>query len=476
MPRQSNPRGVPVNQFHHPQPRGCEPGSGGPRRSARWRRIFAVGATTTGARGISLMVNLLVLPFVVHSLDKGEFGLWLNLTSTFTMLSALDFGVGLAVMGQVSDARGRDDAGAVRRVVTTALVLLGGAAVVLLVLSGLLALTLDWRYLLGAGPGVPASEVGLLVFAVGVTAAISLPLSIADRLSYALQRGHVAALSNSLGLLAQAAGLLGVAAFAPDLRWFLAVYLATYPLAGVTLALLLARSVRALRPRLRDVDRPTCVRLGREGAQLFLLTVMGLVSFKSDALVVGHFLGADRVAEYVLPFTLYALVPTVAGAFLTPLWASYREAWAHGDQAWVRTAYLRSVGLLTVTGAVAAGVLVPITPWLLRLWIGAGAAVPSAGLLAALGSYVVVMCATTAVAVFLNGAGELRPQIVVGAVMTVVNVVGSIWSVRRLGLSGPLWSTVVAQTLVVLVPSLLIARRRLARPRTAAGKVLRTAG
>jgi O-antigen/teichoic acid export membrane protein len=439
--------------------------------SDRWRRIFAIGATTVGGRGISLIVNLLMLRIVGRCLEKEEFGLWLNLTSTFSMLAVLDFGVGLAVMGQVSEARGSDDTASTRRVVTTAFLMLTGAAVLLLALSGLLAFSLDWDALLGVDR-VPTAVVDQLVFAVGATAALSLPLMVAGRVYYALERGHVAALCTSIGVLAQALGLIGVAAFAPGLRWFSGMYLATSLVAGLAMTLLLARSVRDAWPRLRHVDRATCGRLGREGVQLFVLTVMGMVAFKSDSFVIGHYLGVDRVAAYVLPFTVYALVPTVAGAFLTPLWASYREAWARGDQAWVRKAYVRSVVLLTAAGAVAAGVLVPITPMLLRLWVGDGVAVPPPGLLAALGGYVVIMCATTAVAVFLNGAGVLRPQMVVGAVMTVVNLVASVWSVRRLGLSGPLWSTVASQTLVVLVPCMLLAHRRLASPRAAARDVL----
>ncbi|MFE9092936.1 lipopolysaccharide biosynthesis protein [Streptomyces sp. NPDC007264] len=449
-------------------PASDSPSPDGPQGPDRWRSILAIGATTTGARGISLVANLLVLPFVVHGLAKAEFGLWMNLTSTFTMLALLDFGVGLAVMGQVSDARGGKDAASVRRVVTTAFVLLTGAALLLLALSGLLAFTLDWNHLLGVGQEVPAPVVGQLVFAVGATAAVSLPLTIAGRVYYALQRGHVAALATSLGVLAQAGALLAVASFAPDLRWFSAAYLSTSLLAGGITTVLLVRSNRRARPHFRDIDRAACGRLGREGVQLFLLTAMGIVSFKSDAFVIGHYLGADRVAEYVLPFTVYALVPTVLGAFLTPLWATYREAWARSDLAWVRTAYLRSVVLASVAGVVVAGVLVPITPWLLRLWIGDGAAVPPLGLLLGLAGYVVIMCASTPVAVFLNGAGALRPQVVVGTLMTVVNVAVSIWFVHRFGLAGPLWATVVTQTFVVLVPCLLVAHRQLTRPCPAA--------
>ncbi|MGW1030510.1 lipopolysaccharide biosynthesis protein [Streptomyces sp. NPDC002577] len=411
---------------------------------------------------MSLVVNLMVIRVVARSLEPGEFGLWLNLTTVFGMLVICDFGVGLAVMGQVSAASGHNDSAAMRRVVSTAFFLLTGCALVGLALSGLVTLAFDWNGVLGVGHEVPGALVHQLLFAVAATAALSLPLTVAGRVYHALQRGHVPALHTSFGVVVQAAGLLGVAVAAPDVRWFFAAYLMTSLIAGITTTvLLLARPINDLRPRLHDVDRHTCGRLAREGVQLFLLSMIGLVAYKSDAILIGHYLGASRVAEYVLPFTLFALVPTFAGVFLTPLWAAYREAWARGDHAWVRSAYVRSVVLATAVGALAANALVAVTPRILRVWIGDDVAIPPMEMLVALACYVAVMCASSAVSIFLNGAGVLRSQMVLASVMAVLNVLASIWSVTRLGLAGPLWSTVVTQTLVVLVPCMFIAHRRL---------------
>jgi O-antigen/teichoic acid export membrane protein len=418
------------------------------------------------ARGISMAANLVVVPVVAHRLNAAEFGLWLNLTTVFVMLAVLDYGLGPAVMGQISEARGKDDIAGMRRVVSTAMVMLSGAALVVLAVAGALALTVGWSEVLGVGKEVPGARVNVLLFAVAATVALNLPLMIARRVYYGLQRGHVVALFTLLGAALQCAGLLVVAVAAPDLRWFMAAYLVAPLVADLAATLvLLGRGARELRPRLVDVDRRTTGQLGKEGLQLFLLMATGVVAFQVDSFIIGHYLGVSRVPEYVLAFRVFSLLPAFAAMFLTPLWAAYREAQARGEREWMHRAYVRSVLLTTAVALPAASALVVVTPPLLHAWVGGDVASPSPGLLAALACYAVVTCVSSAVGVFLKGLGALHVQLGLGAVMVVLNVAASIWSVTRIGLAGPLWASVATQTCVGLIPCLFYARRCLAGQR-----------
>ncbi|MFD0505319.1 lipopolysaccharide biosynthesis protein [Streptomyces chiangmaiensis] len=251
-------------------------------------------------------------------------------------------------------------------------------------------------------------------------------------------------------------------ALAPDLHYLFVVFLTTSLAAGVTTTvLLLTRSAPELRPRWRYVDRGITLQLAREGVQFFLLNVIGIVSFRADAFLVGHYLGAASVPAYLLPLNIFALIPTFTMMFLTPLWPAYREAWARGDGAWVRSAYVRSVAFVTTASVLASGALVVVAPSILRMWLGVKAVSPSTGQLAALACYAVLMSTSSAVGVFLNGLGALRPQLCFASVMAVVNLGASIWSLRHIGLSGPLWATVVTQTLLGLAPCMIYVRRRL---------------
>ncbi|MFD0505320.1 hypothetical protein ACFQ0G_25310 [Streptomyces chiangmaiensis] len=146
---------------------------------------------------------------MARELGPGEFGLWLNLTTAYTTLAVFDLGVGPAVMGQVSAARGHGDGLHMRRVVSTAFVFLAVTALALILVSGALTRFIDWSGVLGVQHEVPGELVRQLVFAVTATAALSLPFAIAGRVYQAIQRSHVTALSTTLGVVLQAGTLFG---------------------------------------------------------------------------------------------------------------------------------------------------------------------------------------------------------------------------------------------------------------------------
>ncbi|WP_369223934.1 lipopolysaccharide biosynthesis protein [Streptomyces sp. R39] len=432
-------------------------------QSGRWREIISSGLATSAAQGVSLVTGLISVPVIAHRLDATGFGLWLNLTTaSLAVRGALDFGLGSSVMTLASEARGRGDAGALRRVVATALVSLAAAGVLVLVLGGGAVLAVDWDRLLGLGGRVPAARLHLLMFAVAAGAAASLPLLVARRVYLAFQRGPVVALYASVAAVVQTLGLWAMSVFTRGIGWLLAVYLLTSVLADLALTvLLLVRSPHGPRPRLADADRRTARRLGAEGLQLLLLSGIGIVAFQTDTFIVGHYLGAARVPEYALPFKAFALVIALLSMFLTPLWAAYREASARGDHAWLRAAYIRSLVTTAVGSVLVSGALAAALPTLLRAWLGTEAVTPSTGFLTALGCLCVVFCTCSTVTVFLRGVGVVRPQLWLGAAMAVLNMAASIAAVTRIGLAGPLWATAITQTLVVFVPSLMYARRHL---------------
>jgi O-antigen/teichoic acid export membrane protein len=436
-----------------------------PDTGGRWRGIFTSGTATMSAQAIALIASLLIVPIMARNLEGAEFGLWLNLTTALAMLGVLDFGLGAAVMAQVSEARGRGDVREMQRVVSTAFFMLSSAALIVLPVSAVLTSTIDWNTVLGVGKEVPDPLIRELLFAVAAAVALSLPLVIARRVYYALHRGHVVALYTVLAAVVQTIGVWGMAVVAPHIKWFLIAYLAAWLVADFATTLLLCRSSPELRPRLPDVDRRTAGRLGKEGTQLFFLTVISVVVFQTDAFIIGHYLGVARIPEYMLPFKIFVLVPTFAAMFLTPLWAAYREAWARGDHDWVHAAYARSVACTAAAATLMAGLLFFGARPLLRLWMGADAVIPSGEMLAALACHVIVMCTSSAVGVLLKGLGVLRPQYILGSVMAVLNIALSIWSVTRIGITGPIWATVATQTFIVLIPSIIYASRRLTTTR-----------
>src|SRR5207248_7530708 len=102
----------------------------------------------------------------------------------------------------------------------------------------------------------------------------------------------------------------------------------------------------------------------------------------------------------------------------------------------------------------------------IHLWAGVTAPY---SLLAAAAVWIVLLSLSGALSMFLNAARVIRIQIVLALLMMVTNLALSIELTRRIGISGVVWGTVIAQSLVVVAPCALVARRTLGRLRTASG-------
>jgi O-antigen/teichoic acid export membrane protein len=173
-------------------------------------------------------------------------------------------------------------------------------------------------------------------------------------------------------------------------------------------------------------------------------------------------LGAAAVTGYAVTLRLFMLAPAAIAAAVTPLWPAYGEAIARHDDEWIRLALRRSILGTVAVSVAASGVLLVVARPILDRWTS-GALVPPTSLLVALATWAVVSATSTTLAAYFNGANIIRFQVVVAIVMAVSNLALSLVWVRRIGLVGPVWASVVTQTLVVLVPEFVLVRRVLRR-------------
>ena len=95
---------------------------------------------------------------------------------------------------------------------------------------------------------------------------------------------------------------------------------------------------------------------------------------------------------------------------------------------------------------------------LLRV-LGRGEVAVTFGTIAAFAVWGVMSSVGNAVAMFLNGLGIVKFQVIVASVMAVTNLLLSIWLAGAVGVSGVVWGSVVAYGLTVCGPYYWYVRR-----------------
>ena len=433
------------------------------RARERYRRV-ALASLVAGISRILATTGLLIaVPLASHRLDPEELGLWVLLVSAVALLGFADLGIGNGLLNVLSDQHGRDDTDGAVQSSSSAFFSLVALATVLGLGFALAYPHIPWASLLSV-TGSAASSAGPAVAIFTASVLISMPLGIGQRIHLAYQEGWRASAWSAVGSVLSIAGVVVAAVAHAGLNGFLLAMLGGLPVAYLGESLVIYIHERPdLRPRFSHATTAAASRVLRTGFLFFTLALAISIAYQSDSLVISHYLGAAAVTSYALPLRLFLLAPTAVILLVTPLWPAYGEALARRDLPWVRSTLRRSLSAALALTVVPSVVLVVVARPILHAWVGPEVD-PPVSMLVAMGLWAVVSSVSNALAMFFNGANAIRFQVIIATGMATLNLALSIVLVQSIGIAGPMWGSVVAQTLVVLVPELIVVRRVLRHP------------
>jgi len=415
------------------------------REQERHRRIAISSAAAFAGQGVNYAVMIALVPLLIRQLGQEQYGLWLAISSMATFAAFADLGLGNGLINVLGKAHGLEDRTVAREYVSSGFFILIGVAAVLGIAGGLILPAIDWnRFFQLKTEGARAgSTAAVLIFF--LLFAVSLPLTIVQKIQMAYQENYL----NSLWLAAGKVGML-IGAIAGVLAHQSLLYFVVV-LAGAPVLMWFANGLVLffwhrpwLRPGLRFISRVSAKELLRTGFFFFVTGISGVLAIQIDTLVIGRFLGAGQVPVYAIPLRLFMICTTLLGFVLMPLWPAYREAIVRGDMLWVRKTFWRTMRLTTAITVPAAIVLLFIAPYLVKLWTGTVLPIPLS-LLAALGIHAVMTAVTGPMAMLLNGANILGIRALFSIMNGLSNLTLSIWLVQRIGVAGPVFATVATQ-------------------------------
>jgi O-antigen/teichoic acid export membrane protein len=407
----------------------------------RDRRIVNAAAAGVIQRLVQAAGTLAVMPLVLTALRPAQFGVWGAMISLAWLSGLVDFGVGTALVTLVAHAiaLGRPDEA--RSHVMGALAMGSGLAVLLLAAGSAMVLL-----------AVPQAEAGPYLIAV-VGLALNVPLSAANNVWMALQKGYVSGLWELVQTLLTVGGLVGATALTTDVRVYVAVVYCGLLLANLgSLAHLFLRHAE-LRPRGLAMSIVAVRTVAGKGMMYFLLALTGSLSFLLDNVLTLELLGPEASARMAVALRICVSAAGILWAVSQPLWPAFAEAAAKADRRWIRKRLLRGSALM-VGGAVAgAAVLVAVGEPLLRWWLRGDLGI-GRGMLWAMAAWIVAQALCRVPALLLNALSVTRFQVAVYSAATVIAFGLKFALAPRLGEAGILWGTAVALT-VIAAPALL---------------------
>lgn len=378
--------------------------TGGTSRSSRLARGAATGVAT---RLLFVVTPLLVIPIAFDRLGQDGYGVWATILGITSMLMWADLGLGNGLLTRLSACVARNDWREARGLIGLAYLVVGGIALVAVALLWLSYYVLPWGSLLNA----TSPEVGAIAVVTLGAFLINVPLSLIQRVQYAIQEVARANVLAGLGpLLALVGALVAAWADAGPVTLVLVVSLGA-PLASLIATIDVGLRHPDLIPRLGEGLQQHRSGLVRLGGAFLAVQLLSSVALNADNLVIARVLDAAAVADFSIVARLFLVLGVVISAANLPLWPSNAEALARGDLDWVHRTTRRMIAINVGATVVAGLVAVLLLPTFIPLWIEDSVAV-STTLLVGFALFWLAVAVAAPLFMVQNAVGLLAYQLV----------------------------------------------------------------
>jgi O-antigen/teichoic acid export membrane protein len=404
---------------------------------------------------VTMAATYVLTPFIIHSLGSEGYGTWILIASITGYINLLALGVPMACVRYLAGHVAAGDVRQMNRVIGSCagLYLLIGAGAV--VLGGMLAVAF-WMYKIPAGLHLDAGlAYGVMVLYVSAGFIGLLPEGILFAHLDFVSRNAV----RIAGVLLRLSLTVVLLKLHPALVVLALVYLVCLTFEFGVSWLVIRRRYPSVRINLADFDRSTVRQIFSFSLYVLLLQAGGRLSFESDALVIGAFLGVGAVPYYVIANSLivYLMEFVIAiAAVVTPM-ATKLNAEGRRDE--LKDIFLRWSKVALSLSMMAGLFLIVLGPTFLARWIDPSFEQPSGQVLRILMLSSLPFLPVRGVALpILMGLGKPKAPTIAFLVAGVLNVVISVALARPLGLAGVALGTAIPNVLFAVAVLVLACR------------------
>jgi O-antigen/teichoic acid export membrane protein len=430
------------------------------RSDERYRLAVLSMAANVLSRGVSMMVMVLTVSLTIRYLGGERFGVWMTIASFVGMLTFLDLGVGNALTNKVAQVAAQINPEALRRTISGGLGFLFvlGCAIGALLYG--LASVLPWDRLIKVQDLALHAEILNTVAVFSILFGFTLFTNGIQRVFAGLQRAFEAHLVSVAGSCISLFALWIATGQEAGIPYLLAATLGIQSLANLGLLLILARrnlfSVSCIASHTRTEAR----HLLNVGGLFFILQIGTMVGWGADSLIISSTLGAAQVAAFSIVQRLFQFVTLPMSILNAPLWGAYADAHARGEKTFIRKTLKTS--LIGTSGFCLAGaaVLLLAGERLVEIWTG-NAVTISLVLLAAYGGWAILDATGTALAMFLNGCGIVKPQVFTVIVFVIFSLPAKLFLISNFGLEAMITGQALIYLLITSVSYGAIFRKKL---------------
>jgi O-antigen/teichoic acid export membrane protein len=419
-------------------------------------RQLATVARNVSTRYVAIitdaLIGLVLLPFNIHHLGPAAYGLWMLTASMTTYFSVLDLGFGGSIVKFIAYYRAKRDVRGLNEIASTLFVIF---SVVGIVAYGVfLAVAFNIGRFFNLTPDQVSTGRSLTLI-IGVYVSLGFPFSIFGGIINGFQRydlnNLVGVCSSMVVAVVNVVMLLAGYSLVQLVLVTTSIRIVTYFLyrlnAYHVFPALLLRPKLFLWSRVRELT----------GFSVYVAIIdwSNKLNYSIDAVIIGAYIGPAAVALWTVPQRLAEMLQRLTNQFNGVIFPVIVDSDAGEKPERLRTIFIQGTRLSLATVVPLAGALFLLADPLIRAWVGPRF-IDSIVVTQVLIAVVAIRVGNATATTVLKGAGQHRLLAYTNAGAALANVALSLLWIRRFGLVGQAYGTLIPvaiASIVVLWPA-----------------------
>lgn len=281
------------------------------------------------SQAVGLVVGLMLFPFIISHVGKEVYGAYLLVTTFIGYFGVLDFGVGTAIPKYIAEFVGKDDLKGAGKIINSSLFFY--TIIGFIVAISLLILSFYFDRVFKIGPANVVIMRQLFWVAAGASLLIW-PGRTFDGVLYGLQRFDWLSISNIAATILTGISAYFIFTYNLGMVWFVALFYFFIVLRCLVSYIIVRYHVLKVNISLPYFDKETSKVIFSFSFFLFLSSLLSLLIFNFDSLVIGSFVAVSAVTLYGVGYGLQNGFRSINSLMVGPIFPASAELEGKNEQ------------------------------------------------------------------------------------------------------------------------------------------------
>lgn len=397
-------------------------------------------------KGCSIVISLLLVPMTLGYLSSELYGIWLTLSSIMLWLNFFDVGFTLGLRNKLGEAIARKDWQKGKSLVSTTYFMMVLIFVPLWILLELAVPFIDWASFLNVN-AIYNDDIAKAMHILIACFCLQMIVNVLTSVIAAFQK---VALSSAIPVLGNFLSLIAIfllTKFCPPSLVALACTISVLPILIVIIAgfVLYSNKFNLVAPNIKTINKSHIKELFGLGYKFFLIQIQVVVLYQSTNILISNVAGPNEVTYYNIAYKYLGIAMMIYTIFLSPLWPAFTDAYTKKDFGWMKNIY-KKMSMVFLISAVAVIVMIVVSPFVYRLWIGEEISIPMM-MTVSVGIYMIIHSWDSLQVNMINGIGAVKLQTYITLLGLVVHIPMSFCIGKYVGAIGVICSMILINLL-----------------------------